>query len=82
MRPRKRGDIVQRIVLKRLLTVVFMVLMVLAMAIPALADSVSNTGNATNSVVYQNDAGVWSGSGQQVESGDGNQTITISGNNK
>jgi hypothetical protein len=73
---------VQRIVLKRLLTVVFMVLMVLAMAIPALADSVSNTGNATNSVVYQNDAGVWTNFGQQVESGDGNQTITISGNNK
>jgi hypothetical protein len=72
---------VQRIILKRLLTVVLMVLMVLAMAIPAFA-SVINTGSVTNSFVYRNVSGVVQGSGQQVESGDGNQTITISGNNK
>ena len=71
----------QRIILKRLLTVVLMVLMVLAMAIPAFA-SVINTGSVTNSFVYRNVSGVVQGSGQQVGSGDGNQTITISGNNK
>ena len=50
----------QRIILKRLATVVFMVAMVLAIAIPAFA-SVSNTANGTDntdvSQVARNDKG-------------------------
>ena len=50
----------QRIILKRLATVVLMVAMVLAIALPAFA-SVSNTGNATDntdvSQVARNDKG-------------------------
>jgi hypothetical protein len=74
----QEGGIVQRIILKRLLTVVLMVLMVLAMAIPAFA-TVINTGNSTSSFVWQNVGGVGQDSGQQVESGNGSQTITIGG---
>ena len=50
----------QRIILKRLATAVFMVAMVLAIALPAFA-SVSNTGNSDNntgvSQVARNDKG-------------------------
>ena len=60
----------QRIILKRLVTVAAMAAMVLAITVPALA-GVSNTGNSQN-VVGQ-------ASEQQVESGDATQNMSVTG---
>ena len=60
----------QRIILKRLVTVAAMASMVLAITVPALA-GVSNTGNSQN-VVGQDPE-------QQVESGDATQNMSVTG---
>ena len=60
----------QRIILKRLVTIAAMASMVLAITVPALA-GVSNTGNSQN-VVGQDPE-------QQVESGDATQNMSVTG---